>query len=347
MSDFLAENGFYIEIFCGTSGKSHGVNQGKNLRINYIRSNNWNFKFKVIRTFRYRNRSVSFNKMESVEYLADSLLIQILFPKLYSIIKLHTPKFLINELTGKKQGFSKSFKFLDPEYWSCKLANELISPSESLAEIVKTKWFTQEREIQVIRNIYTPVKSGDKLEKRNIITFIGRMEERKGIYEYVEALKLCIEDLSEFELRFIGKAPVLNDSKLTFNDYFLNEFKENTVKINFTGFLTGDALFNAIAESRICVFPSRWENYPYVCLEAMNMSCAIIGSAWGGIKEILEQSKGGIIIDPFDTKDFSNALRLLAKDSLFVEKLSNNNHNYIHNYYPFLNQQILEFYKRS
>jgi len=77
-------------------------------------------------------------------------------------------------------------------------------------------------------------------------------------------------------------------------------------------------------ESDICVFPSWYENYPAVCLEAMSCGKAVLGSSNGGMSEIIEHKKTGLLFDPFLPNDFKTKLTLLIKDSKYAAKLGKN-----------------------
>jgi glycosyltransferase involved in cell wall biosynthesis len=59
---------------------------------------------------------------------------------------------------------------------------------------------------------------------------------------------------------------------------------------------------------------SKKEGLPYVVLEAGRASIATIASAVGGIPEIIENGKSGIMCAPTDTEGFQEALKKLAQD---------------------------------
>jgi glycosyl transferase family 1 len=50
------------------------------------------------------------------------------------------------------------------------------------------------------------------------------------------------------------------------------------------------------------VFPSRWENWPNVCLEAMSQGAVVVGSVHGGMSEMIEPGESGYVVDPFDAE---------------------------------------------
>jgi glycosyltransferase involved in cell wall biosynthesis len=67
----------------------------------------------------------------------------------------------------------------------------------------------------------------------------------------------------------------------------------------------------------ICVFPSVWENFPNVCLEAMSAGRAIVASSAGGMAEMLEGGVHGILIPPCNPKVIAEGvIRLLRSREL-------------------------------
>ena len=51
------------------------------------------------------------------------------------------------------------------------------------------------------------------------------------------------------------------------------------------------ALASAIADATVRCFPSRWENFPNVCLEAMSAGSLVVGSNAGGMAEVIEDGQ--------------------------------------------------------
>lgn len=64
----------------------------------------------------------------------------------------------------------------------------------------------------------------------------------------------------------------------------------------------------------IFLMPSYKEGLPYVLLEAGNASLPVVASNVGGIPEIIEHEKTGLLVDPFDAKNVANALQTLLED---------------------------------
>jgi glycosyltransferase involved in cell wall biosynthesis len=90
--------------------------------------------------------------------------------------------------------------------------------------------------------------------------------------------------------------------------------------VEFTGPVTPDAIPGILAATDICVFPSLWENFPYVCLEAMAAARGIVGSNAGGMVDMLDSGQVGRLIPPHSSKSIIEAvIELLENPDLRIK----------------------------
>ena len=84
--------------------------------------------------------------------------------------------------------------------------------------------------------------------------------------------------------------------------------------LEFAGHVTPPQIAGYLARTDICVFPSLWENFPNVCLEAMSAARGIVASREGGMKDMLEDIEGGILIEPTDSPQLADAVCEMLDD---------------------------------
>lgn len=70
----------------------------------------------------------------------------------------------------------------------------------------------------------------------------------------------------------------------------------------------------AIGEASVCCFPSLWENFPNVCLEAMAAGKTVVASDAGGMLEIIEQEKSGLLFPSGEVSLLADALARALTD---------------------------------
>ncbi|MFN9914476.1 MAG: glycosyltransferase family 4 protein, partial [Pirellulaceae bacterium] len=110
------------------------------------------------------------------------------------------------------------------------------------------------------------------------ISFIGRLEVRKGILNWMNAIPAIAKQYPTAEFRFVGATSQLADGTNT-QDVLNRHLKEFAGRIEFTGAVHPSQIPQELARTGIVVIPSLWENYPYSCLEAMAAGRAVVGSS--------------------------------------------------------------------
>ncbi len=74
----------------------------------------------------------------------------------------------------------------------------------------------------------------------------------------------------------------------------------------------------------IFVLPSLKEGLPYVILEAGLAELPVISSNIGGVPEIIENGKDGLLVSPANPKELASAIRKLIEDKTLRENLAKN-----------------------
>jgi glycosyltransferase involved in cell wall biosynthesis len=95
--------------------------------------------------------------------------------------------------------------------------------------------------------------------------------------------------------------------------------------VEFLGYVDREDLFALVQESMFVVVPSVcYENFPYNVLESFALGKAVIGSKIGGIPEIVDEGKTGLLVPPRDPAALAGAMRRLAGDPALAETLGRN-----------------------
>jgi len=183
---------------------------------------------------------------------------------------------------------------------SVRYADAVLSPSAFLADEV-ADWAGIPRDtVEVI-----PYPMGQPLVcpaspsiAQNRFLFVGRIEPRKGIFEYVEAAVHHARKHPTAEFRFIGGPHVrseIGDGRTT--QAVVEEFIPKSVRsqFRFMGIVPRERLAAEYASAGFCVVPSRWDNYPNTCMEAMSLGRPVLVSDRGGQAELVADGVFGIV----------------------------------------------------
>ena len=119
--------------------------------------------------------------------------------------------------------------------------------------------------------------------------------------------------------RFVGsplRHPVTDESFDIFVLRRLNKFRRSIAMV---GPVSLQEMPVEYGKVDVCVFPSIWENFPYVCLEAMSAARPVVASSAGGMAEMLDESCG-LLIPPNDPAAIAaSVIRLIRSDDLRLQ----------------------------
>jgi glycosyltransferase involved in cell wall biosynthesis len=152
------------------------------------------------------------------------------------------------------------------------------------------------------------------------IVFVGRLVERKGVKHLIDAVgRLPVELRSH--LTVIGEGP----ERPALDAQVRAAGLERRVEIR--GRVSEQALHEAYADSDVMVLPSildargDTEGLGVVLLEAMSYGVPVIASDIGGITDIVENEKSGLLVPPADPEQLARALERLARDPALAKRL--------------------------
>src|SRR6185436_8573895 len=68
-------------------------------------------------------------------------------------------------------------------------------------------------------------------------------------------------------------------------------------------------------DATVCVVPSLWEGFGYVAAEAMACGAAVVASRVGGLAEVVEDGKSGILVAPGNAGELAAGIVSLIRDA--------------------------------
>lgn len=279
--------------------------------------------------------------IESPEVGACALEVKKMFPQIPLIVKMHTPGVLITKISQTYHPIFQKLRFVlgavrrgkidlgywsksdkkrlqNPEYEICKIADVLLSPSVALKKWAGSYWGLPAEKIKIVPNPYSieddlfllPIENRPK-----IISFVGKLSILKGMIAFTKAIPAILSKNEGYKIVIVGRDEMENgESMKSFMEKSLSKF---TDRIVYTGALTKQELKKNYAQSRVCIVPSLWENYPNVILEAMAAGSAVAASYKGGIPEIIKDGETGILFNPLKPRDIAEKVNdLIADDEM-------------------------------
>lgn len=344
-AQMLMRHKIYVEVFTSTIGEMDESSIEDGILIHRLSTTNHDFFRKEIsRLFKERNSKIHFSCIEGPEYGADTYYIKKSFPEIPLHIKLHTPSFLIRDITGKKLTIFQKTRFIlgalrklekPIAYWQYKYTTDLeylnlieatfiTSPSGDLIKQVRRRWKI-DKPIYLLPSSYTPRSelleiSTNDLPDKPIITYIGRLEIRKGVHNFSEIVPKVASVYPNAIFRFIGRDFPSPNKGISMKSYLSSSLSDFIENIEFIGEISQRELPKFLANTSICVFPSLWENFPNVCLESMSAARCVIGGKNGGMSEMLANDCG-ILVNPKNLNEIAETIiKTLKQPEIIIQR---------------------------
>lgn len=191
------------------------------------------------------------------------------------------------------------------EWWLTYEAWRIITASHFMADEVKSYFGLPGNKIDVIPNgvetlpfdaldgvDLSDFRSQWALPSERIVFFVGRMQHEKGAHLVVEAAPRVLEQVPQAKFVLAGSGSMVEPLRARVDELGLNG------KVLVAGFVSDQARDELFKVSDVAVFPSLYEPFGIVALQAMAAKCPVVVSAVGGLKEVVKNHETGITIYP-------------------------------------------------
>jgi len=198
----------------------------------------------------------------------------------------------------KNSYLASLFGWLEAIWWNQKklinITDLFVCPSRFLQSKMLKAGFPAKK-ITVASNFMPQLISPAK-SKKDYYCYVGRISEEKGIYTLLKAAEQL-----PYPLKVIGDGPLF--------EHYRKEF--GCKKIEFTGYLIPDQVFEIVRYARFMVLPSIcYENNPLSVIEALCTGTPVLGARIGGIPELIEENVNGFLFSPQSIPELTKKIDL-------------------------------------
>jgi len=175
-----------------------------------------------------------------------------------------------------------------------KYTDAFICPSEFMKSQMLAGGFSEEK-LMVLPN-FVSIRKNESIncKKEDYYCYIGRISEEKGIETLLQAAQQL-----PYPLKIAGKGPLFENIQSRYaND-----------KIKLLGYLNREEVKSLIEKARFSVVPSEcYENNPLSGIESLYLGTPVLGANTGGIPELIEESRNGLLFESKNRDDLKNKI---------------------------------------
>jgi glycosyltransferase involved in cell wall biosynthesis len=172
-------------------------------------------------------------------------------------------------------------------------------------------------------------------KKDEILTFVNRnLEPYRGYHTFMRSLPAILKDRPNLKVLIVGGDKISYGAapdpaiygKLSWKEIFASELRpqltdEQWQQLIYVGHVPYDYFIPLLQISTVHVYLT----YPFILswslLEAMSISCAIVGSDTAPVQEVIKHHQNGLLVNFFKPEELASAVNTLLDDPALREKL--------------------------
>lgn len=197
--------------------------------------------------------------------------------------------------------------------------DRFVSPSQHLAG-----WM--ERSLGVTDVLHIPNFAGAprsgvarSVERPAVLAFAGRLSREKGVDILLRSMPAIVSRHPEVRLIIAGDGPERCGLERLSNELAIDSV------VRFVGPLGPDALEQLYTGAGLVVLPTLWmENCPVSVLEAFANGRAVVASRIGGLPELIDDGRTGVLFERGNHRELSAGLIALLSDPNRIETMGRN-----------------------
>ena len=233
---------------------------------------------------------------------------------------------------GRSQGLHNPDSFLIDgiEWWMTYEAKRVIVCSNSVKWELESHFNLPHDKVTVIPNgveisNFNLNINREEVKRRygikpneRIVLFIGRLVPQKGVDTLIKAVPLIIQRHRDARILIAG-------------DGWSRTYLEELVKsmglrdhVRFLGFISDWELADLMVAADVLVVPSVYEPFGIVALEGMAAGTPVVATNIGGLSEIIEHDKTGVLVYPRNPESIAWGVNRVLSDRKYADWLVRN-----------------------
>jgi glycosyltransferase involved in cell wall biosynthesis len=244
------------------------------------------------------------------------------------VVHLHSPTWLIATHNDWDTSLPSLIALQQREEFSIRTADLVICPSRFLAAAVEARYRFPNGTTKIIPYPLGgegPTKFPRKADKGLTFCYAGRLERRKGALEWINAAVQAVQETPWLKFSFVG-ANVLGENRFA-GEILRRDLIPDEIAANFRfwGQVPRAMVPEILSQADVAVVPSRWDNFPHTCMEAMGVGLPVLATQEGGMVEMLRDNHSGWLATSCSREGLLEAIRrVVATPAAMLVEMGNN-----------------------
>ena len=244
------------------------------------------------------------------------------FPWCPVVVRLHNSNTLIDRHNGIRPRIG--IRLCERRLLKCSrewisVSDFILRLTESEFELSPKRWAT----------IYNPVKPPPRDTRvlcslpADFVLYVGTVREEKGAYVLAEAARTFLVSFPDIHLVYAGTIIEENGqpSEQTIRQILGERFG---TRVHFLGLVEHDIVLACMKRATLFAFPSKFEAFSLVPLEAMSCGVPVVYSTSHSGPEAIDDGVTGLLADPYSVHDVAEKILRLLNDAALSGQLAEN-----------------------
>lgn len=240
------------------------------------------------------------------------------------VVRFHTPLFMVNQAVGHR--LSLGGRVVDSmERATARKAVLNTCASRALAAVVAARFGISLERIRVVPNAIdhgTFRPAPRPATRTRTVLYVGKVAPLKGAQVLAEAIPRITIRVPGVQVVIVGSdhpGQRQDSASAEILAYLRTVGLESTVR--FLPPVERSRLVHMYQAADVCVLPTLWDNFPNTCLEAMACGVPVVATRVGGLPEIVEDGKSGLLVPPNDPPALAEAVAGLLTNTDLLRRL--------------------------
>jgi len=204
------------------------------------------------------------------------------------------------------------------EWWLTYQAREVIACSNFMVREVVTGFELPPEKVHLVPNGVNPslwAPQGPARQREPMVLAWGRVQYEKGFQVLASAIGRLRHRVPGVRCIIAGRGSYLPDLQVHLDVEGVNDL------VHLAGFVDDDELRTLLHTAGCVAIPSLYEPFGIVALESMAAGAPTVAARTGGLAEILEGTRAGLLFEPGDPDDLADHLEAVLNDPTVARTL--------------------------